>query len=91
MQWYRRFVENLRVSNIESQQGCDFLLWEIVVKMSFVGVIGDLLLGCGYKLYTLPETDSSYPKHECLRILVSFWVSAYFQRRTVSFREGNVM
>ena len=37
---------------------------------------------------TLPETNSSHPKMDGWNEFVSFWDSANFQVRTVSFREG---
>ena len=38
---------------------------------------------------TLPETNSSPLKMDSWKMKPSFWVSAHFQGRTVSFREGN--
>ena len=39
-------------------------------------------------LVTLPETNSSHLKIDGWKTILSFGVWAYFQRRTVSFREG---
>ena len=37
---------------------------------------------------SLPETNSSPLKMDGWNTILSYWVSAYFQGRTVSFREG---
>ena len=37
---------------------------------------------------TLPETNSSHLKMDGWKTILSFWGPAYFQGRTVSFREG---
>ena len=39
---------------------------------------------------TLPESNSSHLKIDGWETILSFWVPAYFQGQTVSFREGNV-
>ena len=39
-------------------------------------------------IYTLPETNSSHLKTDGWKKILSFWVPAYFQGQTVSFREG---
>ena len=49
--------------------------------------LGDFL--CSMLTSTLPKTNTSPLKMDGLKMIVSFWVSAYFKGRTVSFREGN--
>ena len=49
--------------------------------------IGDEILP-SYVGITLPETNSLHLKVDGWNIIVSFWGPAYFQGRTVSFREG---
>ena len=41
------------------------------------------------QLFTLPETNSSPLKMDGWNTSLSYWVSAYFQGQTVSFKEGN--
>ena len=41
-------------------------------------------------LITPPETSRSIPENGETTRLLSFWVSAYFQGRTVTFKEENI-
>ena len=54
----------------------------------FGSFIRDLCRRC-YRVNTLPKTDIS-PENHGVSTIVSLWVSAYFQGRTVRFRESKV-
>ena len=46
---------------------------------------------CRAIVITLPETNMTSPlKMDGWNTILYYWVSAYFQGRTVSFREGNI-
>ncbi len=72
--------------------GLDLFPWLV-----FQGYPSPTITWCSYQVFTYKNSDEfTFPETRKLRrskingwkTVLSFWVSAYFQRRTVSFREG---
>ena len=67
-----------------------YICSEAIFGVSFLGGSGVSIKGVKIVRDTLRETNSSHLKMDGWNRIVSFWGTAYFKVRTVSFREGTL-